>query len=73
MFILVMICIWTLGFYKLEALGVLMGSIDFFTLVLWLSYCALLIVCLVQALSYIIRMRKCSMTFSWESGSEFYM
>ena len=27
--ILVRVCIWVLGFYKLEALGVLMGSLEF--------------------------------------------
>ena len=30
--ILVLVCIWVLGFYKLEALGALMGFIEFFFL-----------------------------------------
>ena len=29
--ILVKLCIWVLGFYKLGALGVLMGSLEFFS------------------------------------------
>jgi hypothetical protein len=31
-FILVRVCIWVLGLYNLEVLGVLMGSLEFFYL-----------------------------------------
>ena len=47
MFILVRLCIWVLGSYKLEALKVLMGSLEF-ALRIVANYCALVVVCLVQ-------------------------
>ena len=41
--------------------------------ILWLSYYAFVYVCLMQALSYILWMKICSMTFSLESESGFHM
>jgi hypothetical protein len=54
--ILVRVCIWILSYYKLEVLGALMGSHDFCSLDLQLSYCAFVFVCLLQSLSYILWM-----------------
>ena len=41
---------------KLEARGVLMGSLDFLLSRLWLSCCALVFVCLMQSLNYMLWM-----------------
>jgi hypothetical protein len=35
-----------------------MGSLEFFLFTLWLSYCALVFVCLMQALSYMLWMKE---------------
>ena len=54
------VCIKVLGLYVLEALGVLMGSLEFFLFKLKLSYCAHALVFLIQLVSYILWMIKCS-------------
>ena len=51
MSILGRVCIRVLGFYKLEALGVLKGSVEFSLFGLRLRYCVLAFVCLMQSLS----------------------
>ena len=66
MSILVMICICVLGFYKLEALGALMGSLEFCSPDCGLVIMFLSFFCLMQLLRYMLLMRKCSMTFSWK-------
>ena len=58
LFIFVRGCIWVLGFYQLEALRALMGSLEI---------CSLVFVCFMQSLSYMLCTKKCSMTFSLES------
>ena len=58
---------------KLEALGVLMGSLEFDFSKLWLGYCAIVFVCLMQLVSYMLWMRRSSMTLSSESKNRFYM
>ena len=40
---------------------------------LWLGYYALVFVCLMMSLSYVLWMKKCLMTFSLESEHEFNM
>jgi hypothetical protein len=69
--ILVIICIRVISYDKLESLGVLMGSLKIFSLNC--GYGALIFVYLVQSLSYMLWMRKGSMTFSLENESGFYM
>ena len=54
--ILVRVCIWIISFYKLEVLKALMGSHEFCSLDLQLSYYAFVFVCLMQSLSYILWM-----------------
>ena len=73
--ILVRVCIWVLGFYKLEALGALLGSLEFFSLNLWLNFCALVFVCLMKIIIDLLAMdRRMFNNFSLESGSGlFYM
>ena len=44
-----------------------------FAFKLWVSYCALLFVCLMQSLTCIFWMEKCLMIFSLECKSELYM
>ena len=52
----VRVCIWVLGFYKLGALGQhTLPCVLLFEL--WLSYCALVFISLVQVLSYMLRMK----------------
>jgi len=51
-----------LGFCKPEALGQLMGFLSR----LWLSYCALVFVCLMQSINYMLWMKNCSMIFLLE-------
>ena len=59
LFIFVRGCIWgVLDFYKLQALSALMGSLDF---------CSLVFVFLMESLSYMLCVKKCSMTFSLET------
>ena len=58
MSILVRVCIWVLGLYKLEAHGHLSG--------LCVSYYTLVFVCSMQLLSYMLWMRNSSMTFLLE-------
>jgi hypothetical protein len=48
--ILVRVCIWGLGFYKLEVHGALMSSLEFFLCGLWLS-CCVLVFCLFDAIN----------------------
>ena len=51
-------------FYRLEALGELMGSLEFFFFGLWLSYyVGLVFVCLMQLFSYMLWMKKLSNDF----------
>ena len=73
MSVLVMICIWVLGFYKLEALGALMGSLGFFLFGLCLSYlcsCLSLFHAIIVLHALDGKMVK---DFSLESESGFYM
>ena len=67
MFILVKGCIWVQGFYKLEALGVLMGSLVLLFSRLWLTYGVLVFVCLMLLLSYMLLFKKCLKNISLES------
>jgi hypothetical protein len=50
----------------MKALGVLMGSLEFFFYGSWLSYCALVYGCLMQLLSSMLWLKTNSMTFSLE-------
>ena len=68
---LLCVCIWVLGFYTLEALGVLMGSLEFcspnYGLVIMLL--SLFVDAIVEL--HAIDEKKCFMTFSLESASGF--
>ena len=45
MSIFVRVCIWVLGFYKVEALEQLMGFLKVWLSGVWLSYCAIVFAC----------------------------
>ena len=66
LFILVRVWIWVIG-----EVGDSWSDHGLFEL--WLGYFALVFVSLMQLLSYMLWIKKCSMTFSLESEHGFYM
>jgi hypothetical protein len=56
---------------KVEARGVLMGSLGFLLSRLWLSSHALVFVCLMQSLNYMLWMKTCLVIFPLESENGF--
>ncbi len=44
--------------YKSDALGVLMGTLEFSISRLWLSYCAFVVDCLMQLFSYLLWIKR---------------
>ena len=67
MYVLVRVCIWTLGLYKLEALGVLVGFLEFCSLVVanLLSLC----LCLFDTITSLlhVRVEKHSTLSHWKA------
>ena len=68
MSIFVRVCIWVLGFYKVEALEQLMGFLKVWLSGLWLSYCAIVFACV----DAIVMDEKLFNDFFFV-GSEFHM
>ena len=64
---IVRVCIWVPCVNKLDALGTLIGSLEFCSMYCECYY-GLIFVCLVQLLK-----KNCSVTFSLESESGVYM
>jgi hypothetical protein len=71
MSIIVRVCIWVLGFHKSEALGQLIGCLCVLLSKLWLSYYAIVFVCLMKNLCELHAMGKMLLN-DFLFGSEFH-
>ena len=67
----VKVCIWVLGFHD-KTFEVLVASLSYALYIKVVLMCSYLR-WFVALLSYMLRMKKCSMTFSLESENRFYM